>query len=205
VLICFRISLILFFLFTFFSPSNLCANQRDIKRLSDLQHESGKVGKYHALLIGIQNYKDSAIKNLKTPAKDVRQLEKLLESKYGFKVTTLINNQATKKSIYNSLRKISLDTKPEDSFLIYYAGHGELDKEFNSGWWLPYDAESGEAHTYVENLLIQKAMKSSKAKHILVVSDSCYSGSLFAEQRAIQSTNSDKYYLRLLMKRVGGG
>ena len=72
------------------------------------------------------------------------------------------------------------DTLTEkDNLLIYYAGHGELDRVNALANWLPIDAEPDQqreldlrARTLTENL------NTMSAKHILVVADSCYSGAM---------------------------
>jgi len=40
---------------------------RAIKVINDLSHKSGKIGTYRALIIGINDYKDSRIPDLATP------------------------------------------------------------------------------------------------------------------------------------------
>ncbi|MEI7639818.1 MAG: cache domain-containing protein, partial [Syntrophus sp. (in: bacteria)] len=81
--------------------------------------------------------------------------------------------------------------------LIYYAGHGEIDRELNDGYWVPANAKGGDATTYVDNTVVQKVMKGMKAKHVLLISDSCYSGTLFGEGRSLPPIIDDKFYLNL--------
>ena len=42
-------------------------------------------GKYYALLIGVSNYPDSHLDNLKAPLNDIREVEDILFKKYKFK------------------------------------------------------------------------------------------------------------------------
>ena len=66
--------------------------------------------------------------------------------------------------------------KANDSLLIYYAGHG---KEIQGdGYWIPTNGERDDNTYWVSNDFITKALKNSKSKNILVISDSCYSGTL---------------------------
>ena len=39
----------------------------------------------------------------------------------------------------------------EDYLLIYYAGHGELDKDENRGYWLPVDASYEMRSKWISN------------------------------------------------------
>jgi TRAP transporter TAXI family solute receptor len=184
------------FLLVAIGSINVFAN-RTISAISDLDHEKGKIGTYRALVIGIQNYQDPRINDLDTPLNDARQMSDILKSKYGFKVDRLLDQEATRKAIYNALRNLSNIAKPEDSILIYYAGHGDLDRTYNDGWWIPVDAKGGEPDTYLDNIHIQRAMAKMKARHVLLISDSCYSGTLFGQTRSIPNVIDDKYYLNL--------
>ncbi len=83
------------------------------------------------------------------------------------------------------------------SFLIYFAGHGDIDRITGDGWWIPSDAKGGDATTYIENSTVQKYLRVMKARHVLVVSDSCYSRTLFGESRALPAVIDDQFYLDL--------
>jgi len=170
---------------------------RGLTIVSDLDHKNDKIGTYYALIIGIQNYHAPEIPDLETPLKDAVDMADILKRKYGFSVELLLNNQATRRGIDSALRKLVALAKPEDNVLIYYAGHGDLDRQYNDGWWIPYDAQAGVSVTYVDNVQIQKAMRNIKARHVLLISDSCYSGTLFGQARAMPSLITDKYYLNL--------
>ena len=173
------------------------ADSRGISVISDLSHQSGKLGAYRALIIGINDYKDPKIPDLETAVNDASAMAKLLRKRYGFQVKLLLNRKATREGIYRALRELALSTKADDSILIYYAGHGDLDRTYDDGWWIPVDAKGGNPVTYLDNGQVQKAMRSMKARHVLLISDSCYSGTLFGQARAMPPIIDDKYYLNL--------
>jgi deoxyribose-phosphate aldolase len=50
---------------------------------------------------------------------------------------------------------------------------------------------------YLDNDQIQKAMRNMKARHVLLISDSCYSGTLFGKTRGVPPVINDRYYLGL--------
>ncbi|MBU1343843.1 MAG: caspase family protein [Proteobacteria bacterium] len=187
---------ILFCSTIFISVPQAVAN-RALKVVSDLDHKKGKIGTYRALVIGIQNYDDPKIPDLQTPLNDAKAISDVLQTRYGFEVETLLDHAATKKAMYDSFRDLSSRSKAEDSVLIYYAGHGDFDKQYDDGWWIPVDAKGGDPVTYLDNVQIQKAMRSMKAKHVLLISDSCYSGTLFGQAREMPLVINDKYYLSL--------
>jgi hypothetical protein len=76
----------------------------------------------------------------------------------------------------------------------------------NDGWWVPYDARAGRPLTYLDNVQVQKAMRSTRARHVLLVSDSCYAGTLFGDStRALPPVITEKYYLDLYRDRSRWG
>ena len=82
---------------------------RGIGVIDDLRHGSGKIGKYRALIIGINEYQDTKIPDLTTAVNDGRVLAELLQKRYGFSVKTLMDRKATRKGIYTALRQLSVD------------------------------------------------------------------------------------------------
>ena len=176
-----------------------------VQRIKDLTHESGKLGEYKALIIGINDYEGAKIPDLETPINDAKAIAKVLKEKYGFKVKLLLDREATREAIYRGLRRLAASTKPNDSVLIYFAGHGDLDRTYNDGWWIPSDAIGGNPLTYLDNGQVQKAMRSMKARHVLLISDSCYSGTLFGKARSLPSVIDDKYYLNLYAEKSRWG
>ena len=135
-------------------------------------------GRYHALVIGIQNYQ--YLTKLKTPLNDAREIARILRYKYGFEVTLLLDETATRKEILRSLEELRRNMKETDSLLIYYAGHGILDKDTGAGYWQPIDAEKYSVVNWIPFTSLINAINGIQAKHILVIADSCFSGALMA-------------------------
>ena len=131
-------------------------------------------GGYYALVIGNQAYKQ--LPRLETAIEDAKAVSDLLTSKYGFKVTLLQN--ATRYEILSALNKLRATLTEKDNLLIYYAGHGEIDKANQRGYWLPVDAEPSSDANWISNVSITDLLSALSVKHALVVADSCYSGTL---------------------------
>lgn len=184
-------------LISFFLSEFPADADRGISVINDLSHKSGKLGAYRALIIGINDYKDPKIPDLQTAVSDAKDMAELLIQRYGFQVNLLLDQEATKVAIYRALRNLASSTKSDDSVLIYYAGHGDLDRTYNDGWWIPVDAEGGNPVTYLDNIQVQKSMRNMNARHVLLISDSCYSGTLFGQSRAIPKAIDSKYYVNL--------
>lgn len=128
----------------------------------------------HALIISNSAY--SELPELRTPKNDGHTLSKLLHIDYGFRVTTLYN--ATRAEIIRTLTSLRTQLTEKDNLLIFYAGHGWLDTDADAGYWLPVDASKHDPVNWISNATITSALKALRAKHVLVVADSCYSGKL---------------------------
>ena len=80
-------------------------------------------GKPLALLVGIDHYNTSKLKDLKHPAREITQLEKILKAA-GYSTRMLVDHQATRQSVLDSLEKMANNRKIHDRILFYFAGHG---------------------------------------------------------------------------------
>ncbi|MBM3227232.1 MAG: hypothetical protein FJZ47_25985, partial [Candidatus Tectomicrobia bacterium] len=131
-------------------------------------------GRYHALVIGNNAYAE--ISPLKTAVHDATAVAEMLRTTYGFDVTLLTN--ATREDIIAALDRLRMLLTERDNLLLYYAGHGVLDTSEERGYWLPINARQDSRIQWISNTTITDALKAMAAKHVLVVSDSCYSGTL---------------------------
>lgn len=131
-------------------------------------------GGYYALVIGNEDY--AHLPKLDTAIEDADEISKVLRKKFGFKVSLLKN--ATRYQILTELNKLRQVLTEKDNLLIYYAGHGELDRVNLRGHWLPVDAEADSDANWISNVAITDILNAMSAKHVLVVADSCYSGAM---------------------------
>jgi len=135
------------------------------------------LGPYYALVIGNNDYRSPSLPKLLTPINDANALARLLRDKYGFKVKKPLLN-ATRDDIFAALIDYR-NTLPENSnLLIFFAGHGYHDHSTDEAYWLPVDAQKGNPDHWISANDITTNIKAIPAKHILVISDSCYSGVL---------------------------
>ncbi len=164
--------------FVFSLDKALKANQ---ERASYIQKQpqtaswkSHDFGNYHALIIGNSNYRK--IPKLDTPINDARAVARVLRKKYGFTTKLLID--ATRYQILSELNRLRGELNDQDNLLIYYAGHGELDKVNMRGHWLPVDADADNTANWISTVALTDILNSMSVRHILVVADSCYSGAM---------------------------
>jgi TRAP-type mannitol/chloroaromatic compound transport system substrate-binding protein len=155
-------------------------------------------GVYYALIMGNNNYK--YLPKLKTAKKDAEKVALVLQKDYGFKTTLLLDG--TRNQILKAVNKSRKDLKRDDHLLIYYAGHGEFDTVAGKAYWLPVDAQSHDDTNWIIVDTITSNLKRIAARHILVVADSCYSGTL--TRRAVtqlESTSKRDRYLKKMLKK----
>jgi len=92
----------------------------------------------------------------------------------------------------------------KDNLLIYYAGHGELDRVNLRGHWLPVDAELTNTANWISNIAITDILNAMSVRHVLLVADSCYSGTLtrssLTQLEAGMSEEARRHWLQTLTK-----
>jgi len=157
-------------------------------------------GRYHAVVIGNNTYADMS--PLKTAVNDATAVADALRTTYGFTVTLLTN--ATREEIITALDQLRGALTEQDNLLIYYAGHGVLDTSEERGYWLPINAKQDSRIQWISNTTITDALKAMAAKHIVVVADSCYSGTLVRGIDVVRppaGADRDTYVARLSQKR----
>ncbi len=142
---------------------------------SDLQR-----GKNYVLAIAIDAYSDSQLYNC---VKDMEVVTKELQRYHGFDsgdITTMPNGKANRGAVIREIRNISNKLTEKDNFILYFSGHGIIDKIDKEGYWLVSGCDFNNYSTEgITNQDILRYAKTMKARHILLLVDSCFSGSLF--------------------------
>jgi hypothetical protein len=135
-----------------------------------------RLGRYFAVVIGNNTYRDSRYQSLRSAGNDATAVANLLRTRYGFQTTLVLNG--TRLEILSALNDMRERLTDQDNLLIYYAGHGEVDRASGQGYWIPTDGAAGNNRTWISNAAISDILNSMRARHVLVVADSCYSGTL---------------------------
>ena len=152
-------------------------------------------GRNHALVIGNNDYKE--LPSLKTAVADAEAVAQTLKTRYAFDedaVKVLLN--ADRNTILGELTKLRARLTPDDRLLIYYAGHGQIDEAASEGFWQPVDALPNADYTWISNADLRRNLRGMSAKHVLVVADSCFSGSL-TRSAPQQQPNSDRFFAQV--------
>jgi len=115
---------------------------------------------------------------------DAKQLIEVLTTQYFFEeknVITLFDEAATEGNIFNAFRRLAQKVTHSDNLIIYFSGHGEYDKVFQEGYWIPVNAHQSAQEDFVSNSKIKTILEAINAKHTFLIADSCFSGSLFTQ------------------------
>jgi filamentous hemagglutinin family protein len=141
-----------------------------------------------AIVIGINRYADKRIAQLDTAVPDADAVARQLEESMGYETRVLRN--ATKSDIVAALQNVARELDPNDSLVVYYAGHGFLrtvPKGPAQGYWIPADGAVSSPSNWISNADVSKLLANIPAKQVMLVSDSCYSGTFSREQKVSAS------------------
>lgn len=154
-------------------------------------------GRRFAVVIGISNYADSTINDLKYADDDALAFYEFLRSpRAGLggipkeNIQLLLNEEATYRNIRTALFTFLQSTTENDVIYIYIAGHGVPDpKRLQDLYLLPHDAELRNIPgTGVPMTDVNDAIRKVYARHVVLLTDACHSGGVsmggFAGARA---------------------
>ena len=196
--LCFLVSLSLVCVFVMSGH----ASQRGLS-VNATAAEAGAWGTYHALIIGINDY--AKWPRLQTAVKDATVIRDTLVSRYGFDPKHVIlrtDKAASRRNIIQDIRYLARSMRPEDNLFIYYAGHGQLDDFTGDGFWVPAEGALKDTSTWVANSYIKAILSSEKlqAKNVVVIADSCYSGSMLRGGPSLMALDDRRYKEKLAEK-----
>jgi len=153
---------------------------------------------YYALVVGIGNYeKWPRLPNAVNDAKEVAAKLKEL----GFEVRLVIDPTSREMETVLSEMVYEMGREKNRALLFYYAGHGEteiLADRTKIGYIIPRDCPQlqkdpkGFATHAVSMRDIESVSMRIWSKHVLMLFDSCFSGSIFSLVRAVPHDITEK-------------
>jgi len=156
-----------------------------------------KIGRQWAVFIAIEKYREWG--PLHTPVRDAKEIRDILWGQYYIdEVRELYDEAATYMGIRELLVSLRSQVSTDDSVFVFYAGHGQTDPETNIGYWIPVDGqrkEAGQAN-WMPNQMIRQLITELPAKHVFLVSDSCFSGDILDNSRGASPQIDSNYYRR---------
>jgi hypothetical protein len=168
-----------------------------------------------ALLIGIDRYESAALNLVGGSANDAKLMQRLLTGPFGMEeeqVKLLINEQATKQMILQTMDEWLVEgTAPGDKVVFFFSGHGYYQKDLNGDEDDSYDEalvahdakliSDKESPAVFENLIsddeIQQRIAQLSDRQVMVVIDSCHSGTM---TRALNG--ADPKFVRTIAPRL---
>lgn len=141
-----------------------------------------------AVIIGVSDYQNEAIPDLRFAHRDAEAFASYLRSKAGGglsndQVKLLTNEMATGGKMVTEIGWLLESSQEGDVAIIYFSGHGDMETniKFNNGYLLPYDSPpkvyvmGAFPLTYLQAAI--STLFTSKVQ-VLVVTDACHSGEL---------------------------
>jgi hypothetical protein len=150
------------------------------------------LGKTYAFLVAVGDYDNFG--NLANPLPDAVAVEKELREAYGVETTLLKNplrNEFRSKLYGLADRKYGKN----DQLLVYFSGHGWFDERLKRGFLALKDSKSLNQDALRDTLVphedVRTVLERLDCRHVLLVVDSCFSGTLdptlaMASERPLQ-------------------
>ncbi|MEM1436076.1 MAG: caspase family protein [Pseudomonadota bacterium] len=159
-------------------------------------------GKRYALIIGNDSYEH--LNDLTTAVNGATAIDEILRQRYDFETQLLLN--ASRDDLVKAFYLLRQKLEAEDQVFIYYAGHGERSaKDPDITYWLPVNAQENElsyAADGIKSTWITNEMRAMKARHVMIVADSCYAGAMVRPVRvAVSSRSIDERRLKWMTRR----
>jgi len=134
----------------------------------------------HALSVGVSTYRNEEWNNLKYADKDAESFAKVAGEGAARKV--LLNESATASSVRFALEEMKASVTEDDIVAIFLAGHGTVDAAGNY-YMLLHDSDVAD----LDNTALPwddfvGALKSIRAKLVMVFADTCHSGSITGQE-----------------------
>lgn len=140
----------------------------------------------HTYFLGIAI--DKYTRPLSNCVRDMHAAHAILQAYRGFGAeysTLLVNEKATRRAVLEKLRELNQVLTGQDNLLLYFSGHGALDPVEKEGYWLLYGCDfSNYWEEGFTNQDLIRLIRNMKAQHIIVLADSCFSGTLFYTHRS---------------------
>lgn len=138
------------------------------------------LGETYAVIIGVGEYLDEKIPDLRFTVNDAQGLyEVLTDPEHGGvpddHVKLLLNEKVTPRNIKYAIGTwLKRQVKEEDTVIIYYAGHGA--PEGPETYWVTHDASIDDLYsTALSNNEIFDMLNRLRSKRLITFLDSCYS------------------------------
>jgi len=153
------------------------------------QSTNPPVNQTRAVVVGISDYQDAAIPDLRFAHRDAEAFANFLRSPAGGALDgdhlkVLLNEQATAGQVISALTWLLEESRPSDQAIIYFSGHGDVEAKLLNqlGFLLLWDSP---AHVYLTGALpvdmlrqLVSTLSIEQKTKVFVVVDACRAGKL---------------------------
>jgi len=129
-----------------------------------------------ALIFAVDKYAATGVPQLEFAERDARRLAERLEAQ-GFTVTKFTGTGATRGEVVRQLLLAQERLRPQDTFVLYYAGHGVRRASNGQVYWLNVDGDPNRPD--IDGLRLShliELVREIGAGRKLVLLDHCYAG-----------------------------
>ncbi len=136
----------------------------------------------YALLVGCDEYQDSAFSKLNYPRKDVARLKAIFDDPqlgYFDETSALINGAA--ETVRRSLERFARQAQKGDLLLLYFSGHGKLDRSGKLALIMATTDGQYLMSTALGSDEIKRYFNNSNASQKVIILDCCHSGAFETE------------------------
>ncbi|MBK7344163.1 MAG: caspase family protein [Saprospiraceae bacterium] len=166
-------------------------------------------GETFAVVVGISDYQDPGIPDLRFADKDAEAFDNFLRSPAGGSLDgdhlkVLTNQNATAGRIAEALDGLIEQTREGDQVIIYFSGHGDVERKTVSqpGFLLVWDAPSrvymgGGTYSLAFLQEVVTTLSTQNLAKVVVITDACHAGKLAGSQiggSQLTSANLAKQY-----------
>ncbi|HLX91288.1 MAG TPA: tetratricopeptide repeat protein [Puia sp.] len=165
---------------------------------------SGPRPVFHAVLIACSNYAGDKWSKLPSTIDEANSYKALLTANYGFDKKNIL--ELYDKGGHDILASLSskLESLNEnDNLVVLFAGHGTYRGDGNDriGYWVPLNAN--DPLDYISNIKLTELIIGCRAKHILLLSDACYSSAMRGDENGDDNAGAtQKYEFNLKSRQV---
>lgn len=135
----------------------------------------------YAVIVGVLKWEDQSLQPYSPEKRKDRELHETLRKRGvpAENMTLLLDDQATLANMRQALATITRRTRPESTFIFYYAGHGWRSSKRGTEF-ANYDYHSGQADRpgFAVSEITDALKQHFKGRRVLLFADCCYSGGL---------------------------
>lgn len=184
----------------------------EVEEVEDDSTPAKHIPQSYALVISTNRYPNGkpSWTDLDNPRNDALAISKILEEKYGFNVRRL--HDPAKDSVTWAIKQLKNMVHPTDKVLIFFAGHGYFDQDYNDGFLIFNDGlalndgkDDSDLDSYLPMAKLSNLVNSMPSKNVFIIFDVCFGATfdVFAKdlvlsdyKRLIVDGNKEDFYAR---------